>query len=84
MTATCMPWYRPRTDEAEVVTFASGLTLPSGLALIGADLYVGALDRVLRYRAIEKTYRDNPQPEIVTDQLPDERHHGWKYLCCRS
>ena len=66
--------------RAEVVTFASGLILPSGLALIGEDLYVGALDRILRYRAIEKTYRDNPQPEIVTDKLPDERHHGWKSL----
>ena len=67
-------------EEAEVVTFAEGLTLPSGLALIGADLYVGALDRVLRYHAIEQTFRDNPQPELVTDALPDERHHGWKYL----
>ena len=66
--------------KAEVITFASGLTMPSGLVLIGDDLYVGALDRVLRYRAIEKTFRDNPQPEIVTDELPDERHHGWKYL----
>lgn len=66
--------------KAEVVTFDRGLTMPSGLVLIGEDLYVGALDRVLRYRAIEKTFRDNPAPEIVTDVLPDERHHGWKYL----
>ena len=66
--------------QAEVVTFAEGLTMPSGLALIGEDLYVGALDRVLRYRAIEKTFRDNPQAQIVTDKLPDKRHHGWKYL----
>ena len=66
--------------KAEVVTFARGLTMPSGLALIGEDLYVAALDRVLRYRAIEKTFRDNPKAEIVTDKLPDERHHGWKYL----
>ena len=66
--------------EAEVVTFARGLTMPSGLVLIGDDLYVGALDRVLRYRAIEKKFRESPQPEIVTDKLPDKRHHGWKYL----
>ena len=66
--------------QAEVVTFAEDLTLPSGLALIGNDLYVGALDRVLRYRDIEQTYRSGPQPELVTDELPDKRHHGWKYL----
>ena len=71
----------PRPEGgAEVVTFAQGLTMPSGLALSGEDLYVGALDRVLRYRAIEKTFRDNPQAELVTDKLPDKRHHGWKYL----
>ena len=66
--------------EAEVVTFASGLKVPSGIALIGDDLYVAALNRVLRYRDIERTFRDRPRPEVVTDTLPDERHHGWKYL----
>ena len=65
--------------EAEVMTFASGLTVPSGIALIGDDLYVGALNRVLRYRDIERTFRGRPQPEVVTDTLPQE-HHGWKYL----
>lgn len=64
----------------EVVTFARGLTLPSGVALVGGDLYVAALNRVLRYRAIETNFRNNPQPELVTDRLPAERHHGWKYL----
>ena len=64
----------------EVVTFATGLAMPSGVALIGDDLYVAALDRVLRYPDIEATYRSGPTPEVVTDDLPDRRHHGWKYL----
>ena len=64
----------------EVVTFATGLTMPSGLALLGDDLYVAALDRVLRYREIETSFRQSPKPEIVTDALPDKYHHGWKYL----
>ena len=66
--------------EAEVVTFASGLPVPSGIALIGGDLYVAALNRVLRYRDIERTFRNRPKPEVVTDALPDKGHHGWKYL----
>ena len=66
--------------QAEVVTFASGLSLPSGLALIGDDLYVAARNRVLRYPDIERTFRDQPQPELVTDALPNEKSHGWKYL----
>lgn len=64
----------------EVVTLAKGLTMPSGLALMGDDLYVAALDRVLRYPDIENTFRHMPEPEVVTDALPGEYHHGWKYL----
>ena len=71
----------PASDgEAEVVTFATGLKVPSGIALIGDDLYVAALNRVLRYRDIERTFRSRPRPEVVTDALPDKGHHGWKYL----
>ena len=66
--------------DPEVVTFASGLVMPSGVALLGDDLYVAALDRILRYPHIAATYRSRPRPEIVTDELPDARHHGWKYL----
>ena len=68
------------TSDPEVVTFASGLTMPSGVTLLNDDLYVGALNRILRYRNIETTFRNRPQPEIVTEELPRKRHHGWKYL----
>ena len=66
--------------KPEVVVFASGLAMPSGLALLGDDLYVAALDRVLHYPNIANTFRDRPTPQTVTDALPDKRHHGWKYL----
>lgn len=66
--------------EPEVVTFDTGLEMPSGIALLGGDLYVAALSRVLRYRGIDESFRDGPAPEVVADDLPRERHHGWKYL----
>ncbi|MEE3278383.1 MAG: sorbosone dehydrogenase family protein, partial [Pseudomonadota bacterium] len=66
--------------EPEVVTFAHGLTMPSGIALLNGDLYVGALNRILRFPRIETTFREDPQPQIITEQLPKKRHHGWKYL----
>lgn len=66
--------------KPEVVVFASGLAMPSGVVLLGDDLYVAALDRVLRYPDIASTFRDRPTPQTVTDALPDKRHHGWKYL----
>ena len=66
--------------EPEVVVFARRLAMPSGLVLLGDDLYVAALDRVLRYPAIASTFRNSPTPQIVTDALPNKRHHGWKCL----
>jgi glucose/arabinose dehydrogenase len=68
-------------QQAErVVTIASGLSMPSGLEFRGGSLYVGALDRILRYDDIENRLDSPPQPVVVTDALPDEAHHGWKYL----
>lgn len=67
-------------SDPEVVTFATGLTVPSGVALVDGDLYVAALNQVLRYPDIEANFRGKPTPEVVTDELPDKMHHGWKYL----
>ena len=66
--------------DAEVVTVDTSLRCPSGVALHGDDLYVAALNRVLRYPDIMETFRDNPNPEVITDDLPSHPHHGWKYL----
>ncbi|MXY56922.1 MAG: hypothetical protein F4Y41_11080, partial [Gammaproteobacteria bacterium] len=66
--------------DVEVVTVDSGLRCPSGVALRGDDLYVAALNRVLRYPNIMDTFRNDPIPEVITDDLPDHPHHGWKYL----
>ena len=72
----------PAADGAapEVVTIASGLRMPSGLVLLDGDLYVGALNQILRYDDIEQTFRTKPTAVVVTDNLPDRRMHGWKYL----
>ena len=71
----------PNDDgDAEVVTVDSSLRCPSGVALGGEDLYVAALNRVLRYPNIMDTFRNNPDPEVITDGLPNDPWHGWKYL----
>ena len=57
-----------------------GLDMPSGLEFRSGSLYVGALDRILRYDDIESRLDQPPQPVVVTDALPDKTHHGWKYL----
>ena len=65
---------------AEVLTLASGLSLPVGVAFRAGALYVSAVDRVLRFDDIENRLADPPKPVIVTDRLPKDRHHGWKFI----
>jgi glucose/arabinose dehydrogenase len=58
----------------------SDLEMPSGLEFQNGALYVGALDRILRYDNIEGRLADPPGPVVITDALPDKSRHGWKYL----
>lgn len=67
-----------RADKKYVL--ARGLYMPNGVAYRNGALYVAEVNRILRYQNIERQL-DNPgKPEVVNDQLPDERHHGWKFI----
>lgn len=59
---------------------AEKLSMPSGLEFKFGSLYVAALDRILRYNDIENWLDQPPEPDVIIDTLPDETHHGWKYL----
>ena len=65
---------------AEVLTLASGLSLPVGVAFHGSALYVSAVDRILRFDDVESRLNDPPKPVVVTDRFPKDRHHGWKFI----
>lgn len=68
------------TDSAPVpITILEDLTMPSGLAIRNGDLYVGATHEILKLQALD-SHLSNPQIRTVTNKLPTERHHGWKYL----
>jgi len=70
-----------RNGRAErVVVIASGLEQPTGVAFHDGDLYIGATSRILRLRAIESHLDDPPKPEVVTDSLPSDTTHGWKFI----
>ncbi|WP_345814368.1 PQQ-dependent sugar dehydrogenase [Paraburkholderia sp. PREW-6R] len=59
---------------------ASGLESPAGVAWHDGALYVSAVSRILRFDAIDDHLDNPPKPAIVTDQLPTETHHGWKFI----
>jgi glucose/arabinose dehydrogenase len=63
-------------------TIAQGLTQPNGITMVGNNLYVMAINRVLRYDNIEANLDNVPQPVDMTQafDLPPDQHHGWKFL----
>lgn len=63
-----------------VYLIAEGLTMPSGLEFRDGALFVGAVDRILRYDGIESHLEDPPEPVVLSASFPDKTHHGWKYL----
>lgn len=64
----------------EVITIAAGLKSPSGLTYKDGDLYIGAVSRIYRIKDIAENYRSKPELEILTDELPTESEHSWKFL----
>lgn len=71
-------------DERQHVIVAEGLTQPNGVAFKDGSLYVAAINRILRYDDIEAALANGevPEPEELTEAfgLPDDQHHGWKFL----
>ncbi|MGD8580789.1 MAG: sorbosone dehydrogenase family protein [Lysobacterales bacterium] len=67
-----------RAERVQVI--ADELEMPSGLAYRDGSLYVGAVDRILRFDDIESRLDSPPEPVLVSDAFPDKTHHGWKYL----
>ncbi|HRH69141.1 MAG TPA: PQQ-dependent sugar dehydrogenase [Flavobacteriales bacterium] len=61
-------------------TIARGLTMPVGVTFHDGDLYVSAVDRIVKLERIEDRLTDPPAPVLVTDQFPDKEHHGWKFI----
>lgn len=67
-----------KADERYVL--AEGLNMPNGVAYHNGDLYVAEVSRILRFPNIMDRYNQNPSYEVVYDDFPTDRHHGWKYI----
>lgn len=64
----------------KIIIVDTDLNMPTGLAFKDGDLYVGAVSKIWKYPAIEKSLPEIPEPVLVTDAFPSDDHHGWKYL----
>lgn len=67
-----------KADKTHII--ASGLNVPNGVAFRNGHLYVAEVNRILRYDNIESHLTRPPKPVVVNDDLPDEYHHGWKFI----
>ena len=64
----------------KTIVIRSDLDTPNGVAYKDGDLYVAEVNRILRFPKIDSTYSTSPTYEVVYDQLPSDKHHGWKYI----
>ena len=64
-----------------VVTIASGLNQPNGVAMRNGALYVATASRLLRFDDIEQHLDSPPAPVTVRDNLPNPNQgHSWKFI----
>ena len=58
----------------------TGGNMPNGVAYKDGDLYIAEVNRILKISDVESKL-DNPgTPEVIYNQYPTDKHHGWKYI----
>lgn len=77
--------YRLRDTDGDGIyeqreTLLSQLKMPSGIAYRNGTLYIAAVNRILRVTDAATIKSLPASAELITDNLPDISHHGWKYL----
>jgi glucose/arabinose dehydrogenase len=68
--------------SGKVQQIASGLNMPSGLALNKkGDLYVAAVNRIYRLQQAQSAIAKGLITlQLLNDELPSASHHGWKFI----
>jgi glucose/arabinose dehydrogenase len=71
-----------KDGKRETKLLLKDLQQPNGLAFRNGSLYVAAVNRMLRYDAIEDNLDKAPEPVELTAafKLPSDQAHGWKFL----
>lgn len=64
----------------DVYTIASGLNMPNGVDMKDGDLYVAEVSRIIKFNNIDDNYKSNPTYEVIKDDFPTDRSHGWKFI----
>ena len=69
-----------KADEIfTIVQDDDDMEMPNGVAFFDGDLYVAEVSKLWKFPDIENNL-ENPQKELIYDDYPTDRHHGWKYI----
>jgi len=68
------------SGSPRVITIARNRRIPNGVAFHEGSLFVAELTRIVRYDDIENNLDSIPEAVVVIDSLPNESHHGWRYI----
>ncbi|HEY9717636.1 MAG TPA: PQQ-dependent sugar dehydrogenase [Trichormus sp.] len=69
-----------QNGQHQVITLASNLFVPNGVAFHDKDLYIAEVNKVSRLKDIEANLNHPPRLETVNDGFSAKTHHGWKYI----
>ena len=68
----------------ERIIVAEGLDYPTGVSINNGNLYFSGIDKIWMIKDIESWLNSQskvlPPMELITDDLPSERWHGYKYI----
>ena len=64
----------------QVLTLASGLKMPNGVAIVDDALYIAEVHQITRLKNISSQLEKPPERETIYNLFPSKIHHGWKYL----
>ena len=73
-----------QADEKKII--AEGLEYSTGISIFNGDLYFSEISKIWKIENIESWLNKNnsnsdlPKKILVTDQLPSDKWHGWKWL----
>jgi len=73
-----------QSDQKRVI--AENLEYSTGVSIFNGDLYFSEINKIWKIENIETWLNENitnsdlPKKILVTDQLPNDKWHGWKWL----
>jgi glucose/arabinose dehydrogenase len=73
-----------QSDQKRVI--AKNLEYSTGVSIFNGDIYFSEINKIWKIENIETWLNENitnsdlPEKILVTDQLPNDKWHGWKWL----